>query len=59
MTGSECSADCLRTVVQATDRSFTRRLKPSSAGSHLFVHARRLRIRIRGSPPLFALIRGG
>jgi hypothetical protein len=26
---------------------------------HLFVHARHLRIRIRDSSPLFALIRGG
>src|SRR5467141_2254257 len=32
MTGSECSGDCLRTVVQATDRSSTRRLKPNSGG---------------------------
>ena len=28
-------------------------------GSHLFVHARHLRIRIRDSPPLFAPIRAG
>ena len=28
-------------------------------GPHLFVRARHLRIRIRNSSPLFALIRGG
>jgi hypothetical protein len=32
---------------------------PVRLGSHSFVHARHLRIRIRDSSPLFALIRGG